>query len=272
MELNRLIKKRLVYHFFISDNYETNDVYKIHFACLEYFANIFDEAVFIITSNNENAPYSDVESKLLKIFKHTRITIEIKTNTALCEAETFYNEVVKKDESVLTFFFHTKGITNIKDCEQDNIIQWILMAYYYSLNFKTDMEEQLLFYPYITFYGSCKGLVTVTDKPLERKSTIYIGCGYWINNTRLNEEKKNIPQIADRWYGEMMPHSFEEKYKGSYKDVFVQNHNFYHDNNEGLVSIFEWYDEEGVKKFYEFKEKILALTEKYRYHNEDRDI
>ena len=136
MEPNRLVKRRLVYHFFISDDYETNEIYKIHFACLEYFAKIFDEAVFIITSNNENVPYLDVESKLLKIFKNTRITIEIKTNTALCEAETFYNEVVKKEESVLTFFFHTKGITNIKDCSKENIISWILMIYYYSLNFQ----------------------------------------------------------------------------------------------------------------------------------------
>ena len=70
----------------------------------------------------------------------------------------------------------------------------------------------------------------------------------------------------------MMPYYFEEKYKGSYKQVYVRNHNLYYDNNEDLIPIFEWYDEEGAKKFYEFKEKILALSEKYKYHNEDRDI
>lgn len=264
MEPNRLIKRRLVYHFFISDDYETNDVYKIHFACLEYFANIFDEAVFIITSNNENAPYSDVQSKLLKIFKNARVTIEIKTNTELCEAETFYNEVVKKDESVLTFFFHTKGITNTHDCSKDNIVQWILLIYYYSLNFPTDMEEQLLFYPYIMFYGSCKGIINITNKTLKNDSTIYTGCGYWINNRRLLDNENDIFQIKDRWYGEMMPYNFEERYKGSYKDVYIKNHNYYNDDNEKIVDILEWYDKEGVKQFYEFKEKILALSEKYR--------
>lgn len=263
MEPNRLIKRRLVYHFFISDNYATNDVYKIHFACLEYFADIFDEAVFIITSNNENAPYMEVENKLLNIFKNTRVTIEVKTNTELCEAETFYNEVVKKNENVLTFFFHTKGITNIRDCDKDNIIQWILMIYYYSLNFQTDMEEQLLFCPYITFYGSCKGIINITNKTLSSGSTIYMGCGYWINNGRLLDKENDIPQIKDRWYGEMLPYSFKEKYKGSYKDVYIKNHNYYYDDNEKIVDILEWYDKEGVKQFYKFKEKILALSEKY---------
>lgn len=271
MEPNRLIKRRLVYHFFISDNYETNDVYKIHFACLEYFANIFDEAVFVITSNDENAPYSDVESKLLKIFKHARVTIEIKTNTELCEAETFYNEVVKKDESVLTFFFHTKGVRNIETFEYKNIVQWVLMIYYYSLNFQMDMERQMIFEPFITFYGACRGLGEVTGGLLEKNSSFYFGSGYWTNNTRLLTKEK-LPQIKDRWYCEMMPYYFEEKYKGSYKQVYVRNHNLYNDNNEDLVPIFEWYDEEGIKKFYEFKEKILAFSEKYRYHNENRNI
>lgn len=272
MEPNRLIKRRLVYHFFISDDYETNEIYKIHFACLEYFAKIFDEAVFIITSNNKDASYLDVENKLLKIFKDIRVTIEIKTNTKLYEAETFYNEVVKKEESVLTFFFHTKGITNIKDCDKDNIIQWILAIFYYSLNFKSDMEEQLLFYPYITFYGSCKGVIKETNGALNKNSTIYMGCGYWINNVRLTKEKKNIPQIADRWYGEMLPYYFEEKCKGSYKDVYIQGHDFYHGNNEKAIDIYEWYDEDGIKKFYEFKEKILTLAEKYKQSDENRNI
>ena len=273
MEPNRLVKRRLVYHFFISDDYETNEIYKIHFACLEYFAKIFDEAVFIITSNNENVPYLDVESKLLKIFKNTRITIEIKTNTALCEAETFYNEVVKKEESVLTFFFHTKGITNIKDCSKENIISWILIIYYYSLNFQEDMEKYLLFQPYGIFYGSCKGIIKTTNRTLNENSTIYMGCGYWINNIRLANEKRNIPQMADRWYGEMMPYYFEEKNKYSYNNVYIQNHNFYDGNNDKkVVDIFEWYNEDGVKKFCEFKEKILNLSEKYKQSNENRDI
>ena len=134
------------------------------------------------------------------------------------------------------------------------------------------MAEQLLFYPYITFYGSCKGFIKVTNGVLAKNSTIYIGCGYWINNIRLIKEKKNIPQIADRWYGEMLPYYFEEKYKGSYKDVYIQGHDFYHNDNEKVIDIFEWYDEDGVKKFYEFKEKILNLSEKYKQSNENRDI
>ena len=274
MEPNRLVKRRLVYHFFISDDYETNEIYKIHFACLEYFAKIFDEAVFIITSNKENAPYLDVENKLLKIFKDIRVTIEIKANTELCEAETFYNEVVKKEENVLTFFFHTKGVRNNKTFGYERIAQWVLMIYYYALNFQIDMESQLLFEPHVIFYGACKGLCkkgSNIGETIKKDGTLYFGTGYLVNNMRLSAED-NIPQIKDRWYAEMMPYYFDEYYKRSYKQVYFKNCNLYYDNNEELVPVFEWYDEDGVKKFYEFKEKILNLSEKYKQSNENRNI
>lgn len=250
--------RRLVFHFFISDDYEANIMYKVHFACLKYFANVFDEAVFILTSNNERAPYDDVESKLLNIFRGKRITIQIHKNDALCEATTFYNEVVEKNESVLTFFFHTKGVRDIT-CnigESENIIQWVLMIYYYSLNNIESVEGCLLFEAYCIFYGSCRGYVKETNLFLPNRSTFYLGSGYWINNERLLQVGV-IPKIMDRWYCENFPIYYDEKYKGSYKNYYCLMHNFYYGNNDEMVNIYEENDENGIRMFNNFKKNIL---------------
>jgi hypothetical protein len=207
------MKKQLYFNFYVNrKQFPFNSIINnIHFACLEYYKDVFDE-VFINISLDDIEDYElirQVQNKFLDIFgvaKKRKITFKIsKNNLYLRETVFFYEEILEKlNDLDLVFFAHNKGITNIIDTDinRDDLFHWIIGLYYASLSDMDDVQYLLLSHNRL-MYGSF---------PLYSHKTewfIYAGTFYWLNCKRISfvltsYNLNNMPLI-DRFVSETYP-------------------------------------------------------------------
>ena len=153
------MKKRLVFSFYASEDFEDNIANKFHFKCLERYSNVFNEVIVcIIVSDVENKELVyKVRNYFLRIF-NCSIAFKTYENTALNESLVFENEISDRLKSLdgLTFFAHNKGAGNINNwiCDKNSILRWILGMYYLNLEPIYDVEQCLCHNFSGMFYGS----------------------------------------------------------------------------------------------------------------------
>ena len=152
------IKKRLVFYFYTFENFMDNRAIKIHLKCLKKYSNVFDNALFIISIDDvNNSPLIfETETELLKLgFKDIRFKIH--KNNGYCESQPFYEEIVRNLKYLdgLTFFGHTKGVTNYakSDVDIESIDAWLLGMYYLNLEFIPEVEYRMT-YSLSRFFGA----------------------------------------------------------------------------------------------------------------------
>ena len=175
------IKKRLVFYFFTFENFMDNRAIKIHLKCLKHYAHVFDEALFIISLNDtDNSKLIfDTESELLKLgFKDIRFKVH--KNNAYCEGQPFFEEIVEKLKYLdgLTFFGHTKGVTNVckLDANFESLDAWLLGMYYLNLEFIEEVEVSLCYEPH-RFYGA----FLMNNEDGKGVNWFYSGTFFWMN-------------------------------------------------------------------------------------------
>lgn len=181
----KTIKKRLVFYFYATPEWREERAIKIHLECLKRYAHVFDEALFIISLDypEDKELIKDVEIGLISLgFKD--IKFKIHKNSPYCEAEVFHDEVVDNLDKLdgLTFFGHTKGVTNYNSHSKDSIDNWIIGLYYLSLEFIDEVEQSLCFYEN-RFYGSFLSLLN--------NHFYYDGAFFWINCCAVANDIKN---------------------------------------------------------------------------------
>lgn len=175
------IKKRLIFYFYTFNGFLDNRAIQIHLRCLSHYCNVFDEALFIISIDDieDDKLIFDTETEILKCgFRN--IQFKVHKNNSYCESQPFFEEIVSKLDVLdgLTFFGHTKGITNVlkNDVVIESIDAWILGMYYLNLEFIDEVEKSLCYTPH-RFYGAF-----LTDcKDPWYKQFFYAGTFYWIN-------------------------------------------------------------------------------------------
>lgn len=256
MEKSNIVKNHLIFHFFITKGWKKDNAYKIHFRCLEYFRDVFDDVSFFLATEEKGMDNDirEVEAKLLGVFFNKGITFKIIPNTYLNESETFYNEIINSDKhkDELVFFAHTKGISN-KSYSKENIYNWILILYYYNLNFIDDVYKALQREPGI-FYGTLKVPDnTDANNGEKKKRYMYAGTFYWMNASRLYT--KSV--VYNRWMAELYPTFYDTEFMSTYKDMYFIRMNAYCDNPEEIIQVLENYSKEGIEKYNEFKKHIL---------------
>ena len=160
-----MIKKHLIFSFFIPNDYETNIAIKMHYACLWKYHDLFDSAEFFIASTDESKKYVDsVKLSLLNIFPCKDIRLKEIENDLFYESRVLKDYVIDKlDEfkETMIFFGHTKGTNDVTRYggpgEGNRFLKWIYGLYFYSLEF-IDEAERKLFTAYHgrfhTFFGS----------------------------------------------------------------------------------------------------------------------
>lgn len=217
------MKKKLVFSFSVFNDCLNNRAIKIHLKCLKYYANVFDEALFVLnddendnnnTDNNTADNFIGVKQQLISLpFKNIQI-IEKKGN-CLYESQVFYDNVITKLNSfndTLIFFGHTKGCTNYNDdrFNKDNIDTWITALYFLSLFDINDVENQLIKQAEPRFFGSL--LAETKDdniNNLPNEFPMYQGNFFWLNPGRIYNDiitsHTTIPQFYDRWFTEYLP-------------------------------------------------------------------
>jgi hypothetical protein len=238
------MKKKLIYHLYIGEDFESNEAYDLHFHCLKYFINVFDKIDFTICIDKELRKYF-----LLKAYNWINnlefsgeIIINVVDNTNLREAKTFKDKVVDANNSKeYVFFAHSKGISNLRNenINKESVITWILAMYFYNLNFIKELEN--IFSgenrrPEI-FYGAPLVIFDRDAYPVYgHKSCIeYSGTFFWTNGPRFYNGKITgaFPDIVfgGRDFAEQYPGFFcDRKIYGqglsSHNDVALDGHSF----------------------------------------------
>lgn len=205
------MKKKLVYHFFFYKDWRENPIYKLHFNCLNYYKDRFDEVYFALSFEDKDDTESvkEVEKKISAIFNSAkRVRFEVVGNSELCECVTFKKEVVDTlGEDDLVFFAHSKGVMDIKKGrDYTDLCRLICAMYFYSLNYRKEYEDTLLMEPLQISYGSL--MVQYTYEPhVNSKYEWHYACTYyWINSKRLKQyltiNNIETPIMCDRFYAE----------------------------------------------------------------------
>lgn len=277
-------EKRLVFYFYIKENWLDSITNRIHLNCLCQFSHIFDEVIFVV-SVDDISNYDLIRSfelTILDIGFTPKISFKIVENTYLREAKIFYDLIATKLDEYdgLTFFGHNKGSTNLNVYELEQVSTWITALYYFSLS---DMSEvvnsltegrELSYGPLLNFI---KGEdINVTEEGVEpRKKFIeksrvflgeykyfYMGTFFWINGRCIYDYiKKNhmeVPILNDRWYAEnFCANLFPMEYAFSYRGRFSKN--YIQEGSEIMAMINHCTTEEELEKYIEFKNNIMSL-------------
>lgn len=205
-----MIKKHLVFHFYVPKEYKENEAIRIHLQCLRMYSHVFDSAVFAICFEEKTEELIDeVEKDILSLGFKNDVRIVVVENTLLTESVTFKRFVLDEIDRTegMVFFGHTKGVTNKETYKSrwEDIKKWIVALYFYPLEF-VDEAEKKMFYPspwQITFFGP---LMTTYD---ECKTFNYPGTFFWLNPQLLYNDIKigmvEIPKMANRSFTEDLP-------------------------------------------------------------------
>ena len=207
-----MIEKRLIFHFFIPSDYETNPAIGMHYRCLEKYHKVFDAAEFFISSTEESAKYTeDVKAKLFSIFKCKDIRIKEVENDEFYESRTFKEQVIDRIAGFngLIFFGHTKGVGDVNRFidNMENILMWVYGLYFYSLEFMDEVMNKLV----RGQMGMASIMYGSFCQTLDEKWTkaIYSGTFFWINAKSLADDIENgvikVPRMANRFFDEEFP-------------------------------------------------------------------
>lgn len=211
--------RRLVFHFFITKDWRENKVYDLHFNCLQYYKDCWDEAYFALSTEDTSDTESllEVKRKLFDIFKDTkRLEFETIQNTPYGEVSTFKKEVIDRlgyDDVV--FFAHTKGVTDVirHHMEPEYVYSVVCGLYYFSLKNAVRKEgvvdeitQELEISTDFLSYGSFMTQFRYKEHVKNRYEWYYAGTFFWINGKRLKHyiqiNNIELPEVVDRYYAE----------------------------------------------------------------------
>lgn len=208
------ISRRLIFYFYGFDDYKNNRAIKIHLNCLKHYCEIFDEAIFYISVNDvtNTSLITSIENDIINIGYNKNVKFVVVEDTEYHESLIFYEEVVKKlqDLDGITFFGHTKGITNYdRGYTQDCVDSWITGMYYLNLEFMEDVENRLIAREgrfYGTFLSEIgEDVINNGSMPTNKNRLMYTGTFFWMNCTQIFSDYRTFPKLTSRWYTEMFP-------------------------------------------------------------------
>lgn len=277
-------EKRLIFYFYLSDNWLESITNRIHLNCLRYYSHIFDEVIFVISLDN-TSNYELIRSFELTILElgfTPKISFKIVENTYLRETKCFYELIATKLDEYdgLTFFGHNKGSTNLNSYELDAVAMWITALYFFSFD---DMNEvvktltdgrEMSYGPLLNVING--GEINVTEEGivprkkfieksmvfLGKEKYLYMGTFFWLNGRTIYEyirkNDKTIPILSDRWYAEnfcanLFPLEYAYSYRGRYSKNYLQ------EGSELDAMIFHCTTEEEFNRYIEFKNNIMEL-------------
>ena len=259
--------RTLIFHFYFTPDWLSNEANKIHFSCLNEFSAIFDKAIIVICSDSlsENNKV-EVVSFFTKIIHSNDITYKFVKNTLYREADTFYNNVATKLGEIdgIIFFGHNRGVGSIyyDGVSKSSILKGVAVSYYANLYaYAEDAEYSLTTEAGNKFYGV---FLEKNENKIANKNHIwYAGTFYWLNPVRvfryLESTNKTIPHICDREYAESFPGDLFDWNSGSvlcspYSRILF-NCNLYHNSEEVIAYAI---GEDKYDAFNDFFKKITT--------------
>ena len=256
-----MVTKRLVFHFYLCENWDTNFANILHFKCLSHYTGIFDEVKIIIAVDDKDRyMVNDVKKKFVDCVKSKVLTFKVVENDRYCEGGTFKREVADKLDKYdgLVFFGHNKGVTCMStkgDYDKESLAIWITAMYFYGLEFMDDVEKKLVVDTVRTIYGT---FLMQGEWFANASHSFFSGTFYWLNPGRVMKWAKKIPEIYDREYAEWFPGEvFGEDityYLASRCEYILMTSDLYHQAKNTLHIIGK--DENDRERFEEFFKTI----------------
>ena len=209
------IKKTLVFYFYTFPQFFGNKAIRIHLYYINKYSHLFDDAVFVISSDkyDENL-VKETKIAILENLHSRNATFKWVENDGLCESMAFKTEILDKLEQIdgLVFFGHTKGVTNFKKYPEESIKLWISGLWYYNLEHIDDVVDKLVYNSCNAFYGAFlhdDSKRNMQDN-FNANKTWYCGTFYWINTVQLHNilKERNDPfdtKCGFRHFAEMFP-------------------------------------------------------------------
>lgn len=281
-------KKRLVYHLYLYDNWLESITNKIHMECLKYYSHIFDDVIFVISIDNVNNHeiIKECENILLDVINTPSVSFKVVENTYLRETKTFYDLIATQLDVYdgLTFFAHSKGVTNLKTYDIEQMITWITSMYFLSLEYIDEVINTLTDGREMS-YGSLLNEIKdeeldVEEEHVEEKRAFiektkvflgknkyqYMGTFFWLNGRTIAEYlKKNdieLPKLSDRWYDEnFCANIFPLDYAFSHKGRFTKN--YLQEGADIIYMICHCLTNEELEVFFAFRHEIMKRIEQY---------
>lgn len=279
------MKKKLVFYFYITPDFLQRKTNLCHIECLRRYANIFDEAEFILSLDDihDLEMIHSVENILISLPFNGNISFKIHQNDKFRESIVIKEEVFDKlkDMNRLVFFGHGKGFTNLDIYEETSMLHWLLGCYYLSLNFMDEVVNMIdsndkTWLAYGSFPLVQKRPATLES--LSNKDDIYLGrikyqwcysgTFFWINTPKLRDIMRiydiEEPQIFDRYYsekylGNVIPYSNNGT---AHKNIYLfGNNNMYNDGIAEDCLRFILGDE--MNEYYKFYNSILEDIKKW---------
>ena len=182
-----MLSRRLVFHFYVPQDYETNIAIKFHKECLKRYANVFDKAVFYVSVDEATKKYSqDVKEFILNLKEWEDVRIRVIQNDMLREARTFKTEIIDKLDTFndeIIFFGHTKGASNVANFPDhaEHFLKWIHSLYFYSLEFMPEVEKKLL----SAYQGRWRSLFGPLMSICADGHPVYPGAFFWITLVKI---------------------------------------------------------------------------------------
>lgn len=251
----------MVFHFFAGNDFETNTANLIHFRCMNYFQDVFDEIninIAVDDINDINLQIS-AKNKFAQVFDRCKnLRLKVVQNTGYYESDTYYNEVLLNTKNLngLTFFGHNKGTTNFANPSYDkfSIANWICGLYYFSLNFPNEVERMMLADGY-PFYGS---FLLKNDIIPSRHHVEYAAAYFWTNCPIIYRNicigGMEILNLDARGFTEEFPGNFYDTDKlGSHERWVLLNGDFYYDSK----SITDLCANDKKDEYYEYVSKMM---------------
>ena len=159
-------------------------------------------------------------------------------------------------DNELIFFAHNKGVSNVGTYDERQIYAWVCGMYYYSLNFKEEVDYKLVGRKFFSF-GS---FLTKNDEPekCNKYGWYYIGTFFWINCVKLRNYMSihgiNLPEMADRYYDEEflgnIIDTFPSIMSGCHGDLFLLNCRDYYGHTTDYINMLYNTKSDGFDDFY----------------------
>lgn len=213
------MNKTLVFHFYTFDGFLKNRAINIHLKCLKQYHNVFNRALFVISTDDlsNHELIHETEEEILNC-GFENIQFIVKQNNEFREAQTFYDEVILNLDIFdgIVFFAHTKGISNYAQFPNnaEDLDAWIYGLYYLNLNFIDETENFFNGIIPKMFYGAFLH-VDINEVNWKKVPGYYQGAIYWLMPSTILEELKRgrlpmekvYPKLENRIGAENYPMS-----------------------------------------------------------------
>lgn len=196
------MKLQVIYNFYIADNECIDSVYTLHFYNLKKYSEYVDRMIFIITYDyncNDDIVYK-VKSTIIDKCNCNNLQIIFEKNDPINREGVIFKKYIidrlDQYDDYLTFFGHTKGVSNQFGYDNlENLHKWINALYFLNFSYLQEVKKKLS--SYNDTYDSSNNYITYGALYFKdyRHNNInnwfYSGSFYWINTYKMNKYIKD---------------------------------------------------------------------------------